>query len=56
MKKLHRKFRGKLNKDNPKNWMDSWRRIDCMRSDYRDRAYVRNFERIHRNIFDEVKA
>ncbi len=56
MKKLHRKFRSRLNKDNPKNWMDSWRRIDCMRLDYRDKAYVRNFERINKNIFDEVKA
>ena len=29
MKKLHRKFCRKLNRDNPHFWIDSWRKYDC---------------------------
>lgn len=31
MKRLHRRFGKRLNRDNPKCWMNSWRRNDCER-------------------------
>ena len=30
MKKLHRKFCRKINRENPNNYIDSWRKYDCM--------------------------